>query len=170
MAQQIRIQMMDHFQIFLDERKTDQLAAKSKKGAAFVQYLIVNEGAPVPNQTLLNALWDDERATNPENALKTLISRLRSVLNQMDPRLGGCIVSDRGAYHWESCPGMTIDLYEIEEILNRLRDESLSDPERCNLYEDLIRLYQGDLLRHADQGEWALSKATPLPPQYMAAV
>ena len=53
MADTIRIQMMDHFLIYIDEKKTDHLAAKSKKGAALVQYLILNEGEPVPNQKLL---------------------------------------------------------------------------------------------------------------------
>ena len=99
MADTIRIQMMDHFLIFIDEKKTDHLAAKSKKGAALVQYLILNEGEPVPNQKLLTSLWDEEKSTNPENALKTLVSRLRVLLNQIDPILGSCVVSDRGAYH-----------------------------------------------------------------------
>ena len=81
MAETIRIQMMDHFLIFIDEKKTDHLAAKSKKGAALVQYLILNAGEPVPNQKLLNALWDEEKSTNPENALKTLVSRLRVLLD-----------------------------------------------------------------------------------------
>ena len=71
MADTIRIQMMDHFLIYIDEKKTDQLAVKSKKGAALVQYLILNEGERVPNQKLLAALWDEEKSTNPENALKT---------------------------------------------------------------------------------------------------
>ena len=47
MADTIRIQMMDHFLIYIDEKKTDQLAVKSKKGAALVQYLILNEGERV---------------------------------------------------------------------------------------------------------------------------
>ena len=41
MAETIRIQMMDHFLIFIDEQKTDHLSAKSKKGAALIQYLIL---------------------------------------------------------------------------------------------------------------------------------
>ena len=53
MADTIRIQMMDHFLIYIDEKKTDHLATKSKKGAALVQYLILNEGEPGPNQKLL---------------------------------------------------------------------------------------------------------------------
>ena len=97
MADTIRIQMMDHFLIYIDEKKTDQLAVKSKKGAALVQYLILNEGERVPNQKLLAALWDEEKSTNPENALKTLVSRLRVLLTQIDPALGACVVSDRGA-------------------------------------------------------------------------
>ena len=97
MAETIRIQMMDHFLIYIDEKKTDQLAVKSKKGAALVQYLILNEGERVPNQKLLAALWDEEKSTNPENALKTLVSRLRVLLTQIDPALGACVVSDRGA-------------------------------------------------------------------------
>ena len=64
MAETIRIQMMDHFLIFIDEKKTDHLAAKSKKGAALIQYLILNEGAPVPNQKLLTALWDEDKSTD----------------------------------------------------------------------------------------------------------
>ncbi|MBO7662114.1 MAG: winged helix-turn-helix domain-containing protein, partial [Clostridia bacterium] len=120
MADTIRIQMMDHFLIYIDEKKTDHLAAKSKKGAALVQYLILNEGEPVPNQKLLNALWDEDKSINPENALKTLVSRLRVLLNQIDPSLGACIVSDRGAYHWKCIDGMTIDMYEIDAIFERL--------------------------------------------------
>ena len=61
-AETIRIQMMDHFLIYIDEKKTDHLAAKSKKGAALIQFLILNEGEPVPNQRLLSTLWDEEKS------------------------------------------------------------------------------------------------------------
>ena len=170
MADTIRIQMMDHFLIYIDEKKTDHLAAKSKKGAALIQYLILNEGEPVPNQKLLSALWDEEKSTNPENALKTLVSRLRVLLNQIDPALGACIVSDRGAYHWECIEGMTIDLYEIEAIFNRLSENNVPVPEQRRLYNLLLEKYQGDLMQHCEQNEWALAKATTLHNKFMAAV
>ena len=170
MADTIRIQMMDHFLIFIDEKKTDHLAAKSKKGAALVQYLILNEGEPVPNQKLLTSLWDEEKSTNPENALKTLVSRLRVLLNQIDPILGSCVVSDRGAYHWQCPECMTIDLYEIDAIFNRLAENNVPVPEQRRLYNQLLEKYQGDLLQHSEQNEWALAKATTLHNKYMAAV
>ena len=170
MADTIRIQMMDHFLIFIDEKKTDHLATKSKKGAALIQYLILNEGAPVPNHQLLSTLWDEEKSTNPENALKTLVSRLRVLLNQIDPELGACIVSDRGAYHWECCEGMTIDLYEIEKIFEQLSEKNIPQAEQRRLYNLLLEKYEGDLLQHSEQNEWALAKATTLHNKYMAAV
>ena len=170
MANTIRIQMMDHFLIFIDEKKTDHLAAKSKKGAALIQYLILNEGAPVPNQKLLTALWDEDKSTNPENALKTLVSRLRVLLNQIDPELGQCIVSDRGAYHWECLSNMTIDLYEIDAIFERLSEDGVPTAEQRKLYNLMLEKYEGDLLQHSEQNEWALAKATTLHNKYMAAI
>ena len=170
MADTIRIQMMDHFLIFIDEKKTDHLAAKSKKGAALVQYLVLNEGAPVPNQKLLTALWDEDKSSNPENALKTLVSRLRVLLNQIDPDLGQCIVSDRGAYHWECLENMTIDLYEIDAIFERLAEDNVPAAEQRKLYNLLLEKYEGDLLQHSEQNEWALAKATTLHNKYMAAI
>ena len=170
MAHTIRIQMMDHFMIYIDEKEADQLALKSKKGAALIQYLILNEGAPVPNQKILNALWDEEKSSNPENALKTLVSRLRTLLNQIDPELGQCIVSDRGAYHWKCLEGMTVDLYEIDAIFTRLSERNVPLEEQETLYSELMKKYEGDLLQHSDQNGWALAKATTLHNKYVEAV
>ncbi|MBQ6382787.1 MAG: winged helix-turn-helix domain-containing protein [Clostridia bacterium] len=170
MALPIRIQMMDRFAIYINEQKTDQLTAKSRKGAALVQFLILNGGEPVPNQTLLNALWDEEKSMNPENALKTLVSRVRVMLTQIEPRLGGCIVSNRGAYYWECCADMTVDLYEIENIIRELDSPETGDVRRQMLIEELLNLYTGDLLEHSEQAEWALAKATTLHNKYLEAV
>lgn len=170
MADTIRIQMMDHFLIYIDEQKTDQLASKSKKGASLIQYLILNERQPVPNYRLINTLWDEDKSTNPENALKTLVSRLRVLLNQIDPGLGNCIVADRGAYHWEMQPGMTVDMYEIDKIFDELSDNNLTEIERRKLYNQLLELYTGDLLQHADKNEWAMAKATTLHNKFIAAM
>ena len=99
MSETIRIQMMDEFVIYLNERQADHMVNKSKKGLALIEYLIANRGEPVSNRRLLSTFWNDENVTNPENALKTLISRVRTLLSQISPELGNCIVADRGAYH-----------------------------------------------------------------------
>ena len=116
----IRIQLMNTFAIYIDTQEANQLLAKSRKGVALMQYLILNGGQSVPNYRILGTLWADDHSANPENALKTLVSRLRIILNQIYPGMGACIVADRGAYHWKSLPNMTVDVYEIEELFDHL--------------------------------------------------
>lgn len=170
MADTIRIQLMDDFVIFVNEKRAEYLVNKSRKGAALIQYLIVNREEPVPNSQLLSTFWSEERVTNPENALKTLISRVRTMLNEVSPNLGNCIVADRGAYHWECSPGMEIDLYEIEDIFEQLAVGQHDVETRRALYKRLVRLYTGDLLCNCAMNEWALARATALRSRYIAAI
>ena len=170
MADTIRIQLMDDFVIYINEQQAEHLANKSRKGAALVQFLIVNREAPVSNSRLLSTFWADERVTNPENALKTLISRVRNMLNELSPELGSCIVADRGAYHWKCLPGMEVDLYEFEDIIQTLADKGLESRTNRSLYQRLMSLYTGDLLRSCDGNEWAFARATTLHSQYITAV
>ena len=170
MNDQIRIQMMDHFTIYINEQKADYLVNKTRKGVALMEYLILHQGQPTPNYRLLVTLWSEDKSANPENALKTLVSRLRALLNQISPGLGKCIVADRGAYHWETLPGMTVDVFEIEQIFDELAEKK-DDPEaKKALYTRLIRLYVGDLLQNGEQNEWALARGTTLHNKYMMAI
>ena len=170
MADIIRIQMMDTFAIYINERKVDLLVNKSRKGASLVQLLISHRGQSVPNSRLLSTLWSEEQSSNPENALKTLVSRLRTLLNQISPDLGSCLVADRGAYHWECPPGMTVDLYEIDHILERLEGEALPEEEQLQLYGKLMGLYHGDMLQNNEHNEWAVVEAAGLHEKYMNSV
>lgn len=167
----VRIQMMDTFTVYVNESVTEYLSGKSRKGAVLMQYLILNKGQPVSNARLLSSLWGDDSGTNPENALKTLVSRFRSLLNQVSPDLGRCIVADRGAYHWECLPGMSVDVYEIDEIFARLTNVHPGDYDtRWQLYCSLLSLYRGDLLQHSEQNEWVLGPAASMHNRYMSAV
>ena len=80
MEQQIQISMLGRFTIMVDGVDLVAQLSKSKKGLSLLQYLILQEGMPVPNQQLYEVLWPSEASSNPESALKTLISRLRSIL------------------------------------------------------------------------------------------
>ncbi|MBQ9944670.1 MAG: winged helix-turn-helix domain-containing protein [Clostridia bacterium] len=170
MGDTIRIQLMDTFNVYINERKEEHLAKKSRKGVSLMQYLMLNRGQPVPNYRLLVTLWSDEGSANPENALKTLVSRLRAILNQITPGFGNCIVADRGAYHWEMLPGMTVDYYQIEELFDELGELRDDQPELIERYEKLLVLYKGDLLQNCEQNVWALAQATSLHNKYMSAI
>lgn len=166
----IRIQMMDTFTVFINEKNAEYLATKSRKGAAFMQYLILNKGQPVQNYRLLSTLWADEAGANPENALKTLVSRFRTLLNQISDGFGRCIVADRGAYHWENLPGMTVDVYELDDIFDRISSVKDDPDELKKQYQNMMLLYKGDLLQHLEQNDWVITRATSMHNKYMSAV
>ena len=146
MGDTVRIQMMGSFLIYINEQFVENLVSKSRKGTALIEYLVLHRGKSVPNQQLLRALWPEHSITNPENALKTLVSRMRTLLNQMSPELGRCIVSDRGAYHWESLPNMQIDALDLMDLFDRLAVER--DVGRLQeMYRRVLELYEGDLFQ-----------------------
>ncbi len=170
MSERIHIQLMDTFAIYIGDKQRDELINKSRKGVALMQCLIMHGGMPVSNHRLLNMFWSEDKSANPENALKTLISRVRTMLNQVVEGLGNCIVADRGAYHWENMPGMTVDVFEIGAIMEQLPLHKDDIEKWRELVSKLLVLYKGDLLQNCEYNEWALSRATTLRNQYMATV
>ncbi len=167
MYEGIRIQMLGNFTIYINEQQADHLVNKSRKGLALMQSLIMNRGARVSNRRLVAAFWPDEDMVNPENALKTLISRMRRLLNQVSDGLGECIASERGSYYWKCLPGMRVDVYELEDIFQQLNCEEENSVERETLYHMMMGLYKGDLLKYSEMNEWAISRATALHNEYV---
>lgn len=165
----IRIQMMGSFALFVDEKRTENIISNSKKGVSLMEYLIVNRGVPVSNGQLLNALWGDEKCSNPENALKTLVSRLRAMLNDIEDGLGSSIVADRGAYHWETMKGVRVDVLEILDIFDKF-ESVVSHEFPPELYEELLQLYSGDLLANEAGGDWVMPYSASLHNRYMSAI
>lgn len=170
MSDTIRIQMLGDFTIYINEHQADHMVNKTRKGLAMMQYLIVNRGVQVSTRRLVTTFWPDEDTVNPESALKTLISRMRKLLNQVSDGLGNCIVSGRGSYYWQSLPDMTIDVYELEDTLSQLARQREDDAARQALYEKVMHLYDGDLLKNSELNEWALPRAVMLHNEYVKAI
>ena len=164
----IRVQMMGAFLIEADGVLYDTLASKSRKGVSLMQYLILQRGKPVASQRLIRELWSDRRSESPENALKTMVSRFRSILNGISPGLGNCIVSSQGAYSWQSDPLVSVDVLEILGIYDRLR-AGVSAADRAVLSEKLLSLYAGDLYQTGDINSGSAT-ANWLRKEYLTAV
>ena len=149
MSKSINIQMMREFVITIDGREISSLVSRTRKGVALIEYLILNNNREVPKQRLLNILWGGYANSNPENAMKTLISRVRKMLQDEDPVLAECIVSLRGAYMWVNAPGMHVDMLDIMDIFEMLPREKDAGKRR-QMYDRMIRLYKGDLFLTGD--------------------
>ena len=145
----ISIRMMGEFSISINGKEDTSLWAKTKKGSVFLEYLILNYGMKVPKKRLTNLFWSDYLYSNPDSALKALVSRLRKALSEIRKDLDGCIVSENGNYSFCLMPDMAIDVLQIQEIFRILPDES--DPViRDKLFRKLLMLYRGDLYLPGD--------------------
>lgn len=170
MSDQIRIRMFGGFSLFVNNECFDPVIAKSKKGMTLLQYLILKQNVLVLNSTLIEVLWPNEESTNPENALKTLISRFRAILNHCSPGLGGCIAASRGGYRFQQLPEMTVDLFEFEELTHRLEGQIELNVTTDGYFQQVLALYAGDLLAGNDQNDWVINRGVALHSQYIKTV
>lgn len=171
-AKTLRIQMMNSFCAYADERPIVELVERSRKGAALIQYLILQGGETVSRQRLIEVFWEEEDSSNPENALKTLVSRLRKLLADCaGPAFSECIGSERGGYRWVNVPGVSVDLFELESALTRLEGD-IPDEERQRLTLRALELYTGDLLEQSPRGQqqWSVARAASLRGRIIEAV
>ena len=145
----IRVSMMDSFVIQAGDQVYDTLVTKSRRGVSLIQYLILQRGRPVPSQRIIRELWTDHRSDYPESALKTMVSRTRQLLRDIDPALADSLVSGKGSYAWASAPGVTVDVLEIMDILDLL-EKNPDDETRIRLTDELLALYTGDLFQTGD--------------------
>ena len=149
MSNQVTIRMMNIFVVEAGGIIHEELMAKSRKGISLMQYLILERGKPISSQRLIRELWSERRNENPENALKTMVSRLRATLNAISDGLGESIVSGQGSYRWVRREGVSVDVLDIIDILTALKKTS-SDEERVQKTERLLKLYEGDLYLTGD--------------------
>lgn len=146
MQQEVRINLLGSFAIRCDGQSFDTITAKSKKGTALMEFLILQRGRVVPLHRIIHELDGNSRNTNPENAVKTMISRFRVLLNSISPGLGGCIVSSPGAYRWVCQPNVSVDVQEFLDLID-LAKKNISPAEKEAVYQRVLDVYQGDLFR-----------------------
>ncbi len=154
MRQNVQIRLLGSFDILVDGARQNNLAAKSRKGVSLMEYLILQRGKAVTVQRLIRELWSGTHYDRPESALKTMISRFRALLNSVYPGLGGCIVSEQGAYRWVS-GGVRVDVLEMLEQLERAHAGSSRD-EKIAAYSRVQELYRGELFQTGDITNGAL--------------
>ncbi len=149
MYKNVKIQLFGMCCITVDDQIFDNLSRKSHKGVSLMEFLILSRGRPISGQRLIRELWGSGRIINPENALKTQISRLRSLLNSVADGLGSCIQSDQGTYCWQSQPGVNVDVIEFLGLLDKLKADP-TEEEREGYYSRIMEIYEGELYNSGD--------------------
>jgi len=166
----IHVKLLGGFHVDVDGRSMDQTLEKSPKGILLMQYLMLHQGESVPARRLMEVMWPNDTSTSPEGALKTLISRMRTILAQVHPSLSACLATARGGYRWETQSGVTVDLEEFEKLATRLEGTEELTGETRHMYRGALQLFAGELLQDQDCPEWARPRADKVRLSYLTMV
>ena len=170
MDSKIQINMLGCFEVIVDNERIDQKLSKSKKGWTLIKYLLLHRDVAVASHELYSVLWPNDESTNPESALKTLISRMRSFLDNCSPGLGACIATSRGSYRWNPEMDCKIDLVEFNELCKEIFNAKKLSPEVKSCFDRVIAIYYGDLMPADAQENWAIPHSVKLHNQYIRVI
>ncbi len=141
----VEVFLLGKFDITVDGVSVLQYLPGASKSVHLLKFLILNRTRPVSIVDLTDAFWAEERIANPENALKTMISRTRASLAKADPALRNCIVAIKGAYCWNPDLPCNVDVEEFEQLCSSLMATPAFGDEQREAYFRLLSVYQGDL-------------------------
>ncbi len=160
---EIRLRLLGVFHVEVDGRSVTDVLAHSPKGIQLIQYLILSRSHMETTQALTRAMWPESDAIRPESALKTLISRLRTLLTQVGPELGACLRTTRGGYQWVTQPGVSVDVEEFQSLAEELYGRiDISNDLQNRSFRRMMNLYTGRLLQDQEQPDWMKQRADEL--------
>lgn len=125
-----------------------------KKALSFLQYMIVNHARNISSEELIEQFWSEKGSSDPANALKSMLFKIRNLLKTMYPKQENLILTLQGCYAWNPSVRFCLDSEEFEKICLEARKQSGEE-----YLETLLRaaaLYKGDFLSGNDS-DWAFS-------------
>lgn len=167
---QVQVNLFGGFHVERDGCSVDEQLSHSPKGLLLIQYLILAPNQTADAKSLMQIMWPEDNSSSPDTALKTLISRQRSLLRDISPELATCLVTVRGGYRWVCPPEVSVDVLEFGDIMKKLRqaDNGTTSEE---LLMRMMVLYQGRLLANMPQKPmWMQDRTERLHLQYLQTV
>ena len=167
----IYVTMLGRFDILVEGNSALSYLNNSSKSILLLKYFLLNRNKPIAVADLIGIFWSEpDKSTNPESALKTMISRIRSSLAKASPLLKNCILSEKKSYMWNPDVDCTIDAFLFEELYKELQEESGFDEDIRGKYIQVLNLYGGDLAYSSVDEDWIVSRSMYLHHLYLRTV
>lgn len=163
------INMLGEFSISCAGRTINDSSSRSKKLWTMLEYLITFRDREISQNELIELLWHDDDIENPSNTLKTLIYRVRSVLDELEVVTGKqLLVYRRGACSWSDRYESIIDTDLFE---GHIKNAAITiGPEKLKHLLSAIEIYKGDFLPKSSLESWAVPIVSYYHSQYIQAV
>ena len=123
-----------------------------KKTLSFLQYLVVNHARNITAEELIDVFWAGESSSDPANALRNMLFKVRVLLREMFPGEDNLLQTFSGCYAWNPEIGIELDVEQFEKICLEARRSS--GEESVEFLRGAAAMYRGDFLS-ANDSEWA---------------
>ena len=111
-----------------------------KQPLMLLSYFVLNHDNKIAKDTLFDLFWPN--STNPENAIKFAIFRLRKALDKFNEFTGKeLIISSNGFYYINKNFNIHLDIDEFNSILTTAKVNN-----DLKMYSEAIDMYSGDFL------------------------
>lgn len=138
----------------------DEAGIHSGKMLSLLSFLLIHHNRKVSVTELNDMLWDDDlEITNPQNALKNLAYRLRTMLKNKFGR-NDFIVTGKGSYYWNTDIEIISDVDEFEKLDKRLKRQGKIPKQELNTMLGLLHSYEGKFLQGISSKRWVISLTT----------
>jgi len=157
---EIEVRMLGNFSVTLGEHRVEDTENRARKVWLLLAYLIYHRRRVIPQSELLTLLWGEESASaNPANALKTVLHRVRNLLDQLDPGTGRELILRRDeGYSWNNSVPARLDAEQFEARC-RSAAAALDEETRLERCMDALSLYQGEFLSRLSREAWVVPLA-----------
>ncbi len=155
----LQIRILGDFSLQIGENIISDNDNRTKKGWLLLAYLLYNRGQLISQRDLIRLLWSDSlSSSNPENALRITLHRLRAQLNQLWPTAGhDLILYKSNGYSWNTEIPIFLDSDHFEQLC---RSQSKSNEERLQACLEALQLYNGDFLEKQSSESWVIPIST----------
>lgn len=150
----IYVNMLGGFSISIGGKTITDQNNQAKKPWSLLEYLITFRGRDIPVEELIDLFWKDEASNNPAGALKTLMFRVRKLLEPLGYPTQELIFQNRKTYGWTKDLTTICDTDQFEDLCLQADDSSISEDERLSFCLKAFSLYKGNFLPKSEWESW----------------
>ena len=149
------IQMLGGFSISTEDKKISDRDNRSRKLWILLAYMVYHRHRIISQEELIELLWSEgERSANPAGALKTMVHRLRTMLEILWPSAGQhLIIYQNGGYTWNSEVNLILDIEQFEQLCCK---GAVDEKEQIQRDFQALQLYRGDFLANMSSEVWVI--------------
>ena len=117
----LQIQVLGKFTLQYGEAVVSDEDDRSRKMWTVLAYLIYHREKVISQQELVDLCWgEDTRSSDPHNALKSVVHRIRSTLDKLQDGLGKDLLRRKsGCYTWNTDIPIRVDAEEFESLCHQ---------------------------------------------------